>query len=315
MRRKGMRFGHYALDSVVGYGELGIVYRAADRETGETVALKVLRPHLSGDERVEELFLRGPTIASRVRHRNVAAVREIGTAEGKLYYAMEFVEGRPLAQVLHRQGLPLEERLRVLVRVARAVDHLHRCGVVHGDLKPSNILLAPGGEPKITDFESAVLRAQVGDGAAMALLQSGILCGTPPYLAPEVLRGEGSGFDPRRDVYALGVMAYRMAAGVMPYAASDLMALTAAKESEAPAMDLWDVTVAPRLEATIRRALMPDAAERWATADDFARAVEGYLRGARGLQPVAASARAEQPAAAGRRPLRLPQPINKAACL
>ncbi len=313
MWRKECRIGNYALERVVGYGELGIVYRARNRATRETVAVKVLRPHLSGNAGAEELFLRGPIIASQVRHDHIVGIREMGTAGSRLYYAMEYVDGRPLQHALPQGGLPLAARLRILAVVARGAHHLHGRGVVHNDLKPSNILLTAAGVPKITDFESATLRAPVAGRDAG--LGEGFLCGTPPYMAPEALRGAKGVFDPRRDVYALGVIAYRMVTGVLPYVAPDLIALMRAKEMPPPPMSLWNVPVEARLEATIRRALMPVPAERWGSVMEFAKAVEGYIRSAKlDAAPAAVSASAVKK----HRLLslaRLRRTIDRAACL
>jgi serine/threonine-protein kinase len=312
MWRKECRVGHYALERVIGYGELGIVYRARHRDTRETVAVKVLRPHLAKHAKAEELFLRGPIIASQIRNDHVVAVREMGTASGRLYYAMEYVDGQPLQHALHREGLPVAARMRVLADVARTVHHLHGRGVVHNDLKPSNILMTARGMAKITDFESAVLRAPAD--AKEAAMGEGFICGTPPYMPPEVLRGAKAEFDPRRDVYALGVMAYRMVTGVLPYVAPDLIALMRMKEMEPPPMSLFGVSVEARLESTIRRALMPVPAERWGSALEFAKAVEGYL----GVAKLAAPAAAATPGVRKHRLLslaRLRRTIDRAACL
>jgi serine/threonine-protein kinase len=278
MWRKEHRIGTFALERVIGYGELGIVYRAKNRATRETVAVKVLRPHLAGKTAVEELFLRSPIIASQIHHGNVVGIREMGTAAGRLYYAMEYVGGPPMQHVLHQDGMALKARLELLAAIARAAHHLHSRGVIHNDLKPSNILLTGAGEPKITDFEAATLRTQDGaEGAGGGAL----VCGTPPYMPPEALRGGRPVFDPRRDVYALGVIGYRMMTGMLPYVAPDLMALMRLKESEAPPMARWNPAVETRLDSTIRRAMMPVPAERWGSASDFARAVEGYIKSAK----------------------------------
>mgnify|MGYP000439317705 CR=1 FL=1 len=313
MWRKECRIGNYALERVIGYGELGIVYRARSRKSGETVAVKVLRPHLGGNAGAEELFLRGPIIASQIRHEHVVGVREMGTAGGRLYYVMEFVGGRPLQHALHQNGMPMAARLRLLADVARGVHHLHGRGVVHNDLKPSNILMTADGVPKITDFESATLRAPQGHRDAR--MGEGFLCGTPPYMAPESLRGAKAAFDPRRDVYALGVIAYRMVTGVLPYVAPDLIALMRMKEMEPPPMALWNVQVEARLESTIRRALMPVPAERWGSAMEFAKAVEGYLKSAK-LEDASAFTSAHSIKKHRLLSLaRLRQTIDRAACL
>ena len=312
MWRKECRIGNYSLDRVIGYGELGIVYRARHRATRETVAVKVLRPHLAKNAKAEELFLRGPIIASQVRHDHVVGIREMGTAAGRLYYAMEYVEGQPLHHALHREGMPMVARLRVLADVARTVHHLHGRGVVHNDLKPSNILMTARGTPKITDFESAALRTPAG-GPEVSMGE-GFLCGTPPYMPPETLRGAKAVFDPRCDVYALGVMAYRMVTGVLPYVAPDLIALMRMKDMDPPPMALFHVSVEARLESTICRALMPVPAERWGSAMEFAKAVEGYLKNAKLEQPASS-------AAAGVKKhrllslARLRRTIDRAACL
>ncbi len=312
MWRKECRIGNFALERVVGYGELGIVYRARHRRSGETVAVKVLRPHLGGNVGAEELFLRGPIIASQVRHGHVVGVKEMGTSNGRLYYAMEYVNGRPLQHALHQGGLSLGARLRILADVARAAHHLHGRGVVHNDLKPSNIMMTLAGDAKITDFESAALRSPAGRDPGLG---EGFLCGTPPYMAPESLRGTKAVFDPRRDVYALGIIAYRMVTGVLPYVAPDLIALMRMKEMEPPPMDLWNVSVEARLESTIRRALMPVPAERWGSAMEFAKAVEGYIRSAKLVKTSTAT-----PAHAVKKHRllslgRLRRTIDRAACL
>jgi serine/threonine protein kinase len=312
MWRKECRIGHFALERVIGYGELGIVYRARNRSTDETVAVKVLRPHLAGNAGAEELFLRGPVIASQLHHDRVVGIREMGTANSRLYYVMEFVDGKPLQHLLHRNGMGLAGRLRILSDVARTVHHLHARGVLHNDLKPSNILMTSTGAAKITDFESAVLREPPeGNDAAMG---EGFICGTPPYMPPEALRSAKADFDPRRDVYSLGVIAYRMASGVLPYVAPDMLALMRLKDMEPPPMSLFQVSVEARLESTIRRALMPVPADRWGSAMEFAKAIDGYIRSAK---PEATAPAAAAPVKKHRllSLARLRRTIDKAACL
>jgi serine/threonine protein kinase len=313
MWRKECRIGNFALERVIGYGELGIVYRARHRSTRETVAVKVLRPHLAGNTGAEELFLRGPVIASQIRHERVVGIREMGTAEGRLYYAMEYVDGKPLQHLLHRDGMPLVGRLRILSDVARTVHHLHGRGVIHNDLKPSNILMTSSGTAKITDFESAVLREPpAGDDAPMG---EGFLCGTPPYMPPESLRSAKADFDPRRDVYALGVVAYRMATGVLPYVAPDMLALMRLKDMDPPPMSLFNVSAEVRLEATIRRALMPVPAERWGSAMEFAKAIDGYIKGVKTLPAATPAASTGVKKHRLLSLARLRRTIDKAACL
>src|SRR5258708_12617278 len=131
---------------------MGVVYRAEDTSLRRTVALKFLPEHLASDLAVNERLRREARLASSLNHPNICTIYEVGEDSGEVFIAMEYVDGRPLSESIRAEGLPFETTLRYGRQLASALAHAHDHGVVHGDLKPSNIIITPGGDPKILDF-------------------------------------------------------------------------------------------------------------------------------------------------------------------
>jgi serine/threonine-protein kinase len=208
--RPGARLGPYTLEEVLGRGQVGTVFRAAGPH-GE-VALKILRAELAADASYRRRFEREGELAAGLDHPHLVPVVDHGEADGLPYLAAPLVPGGSLADRLEQGPLPLDELVRVVGHVASGLDALHRTGLLHRDVKPSNVLLAEGGAAALGDFGLAR-----GD-AHTILTQAGRVAGTADYLAPEAIRGEPLG--PRADVYALGCLAYECATGTPPFAAA-----------------------------------------------------------------------------------------------
>ena len=204
----GTTFAGYRVDAPVGRGGMGIVYRATDLSLGRPVALKLIAPELSENERFRARFLREPRLAASLDHPNVIPIYEAGEHEGQLYLAMRFVEGSDLKTVLEREGkLTPDRTVKVLGQVAGALDAAHRRALVHRDVKPANVLIDGEGHVYLTDF--GITKQLGGDST-----DTGRVVGTLDYLAPEQIRGEP--VDGRTDVYALGCLLYECLAGAPP---------------------------------------------------------------------------------------------------
>src|SRR5579883_63349 len=198
----GARFGRFEILSELGRGGYGAVFRARDTLSGQEVALKLLLSSVV-DERDIERFRREALVATRVRHPGIVPVLDAGTAEGKPFVSMGLVAGQPL----HKLELTLEDHVRVLVRVARAVGAAHKVGVIHRDLKPPNVIVNPKTQaPVVLDFGLAF------DERLTRLSRTGEIMGSPVWMAPETVRGDARP-DARLDVYALGLMLYSRLAG------------------------------------------------------------------------------------------------------
>jgi len=264
------RVGAFTLLEKLGGGGMGVVYRARQDRPARDVALKLLRA--GADAGAEELvrFHREADAAARLHHPNIAAVYEVGNADGQPYLAMEYVAGGDLRRTL--AGRPLEPMAaaRLTATLARAVHHAHERGVVHRDLKPANVLVAgPGVElPKITDFGLAALLNDTTGG----LTRSGQLIGTLAYLAPELAAGTAQPAAlPLADVYSLGAILYECMTGRPPF--------VAATDATTLAMVLHDEPVAPRrlipgvprdLETVALKCLVKNPARRYASAQGLA---------------------------------------------
>jgi len=224
---------NYELDREIGRGGMGIVYLARDRRLKRQVAIKVLPPELAFRGEIRTRFLREAETAAQLSHPNIVPIYSVDEREGLVFFVMAFVDGDNLAVRLHRDGpLPFDDARRYLVEVGRALAFAHERGVVHRDIKPDNILInREDGRVMVTDF--GIARA-VTDGADARLTATGMAIGTPAYMSPEQSMGERE-VDGRSDLYSLGVVAYQMLTGELPFNASSTPALLVKHISEVPA--------------------------------------------------------------------------------
>jgi eukaryotic-like serine/threonine-protein kinase len=285
----------YRVDRELGRGGMATVYLAHDLRHDRPVALKVFHPQLG--PALGERFLREIRVAARLGHPHILTVHDSGEADGLLWYTMPVVDGESLRQRIKREGpLPLEEAVRIGRSVAEALDFAHSQGVVHRDIKPENILLF-GNEPMVADFGIA-LAMDAADQER--LTQTGFSLGTPAYMSPEQALGDAR-IDRRTDIYSLGCVVYEMLAGEPPYTGPTPQAVVA-RRLTGPPPPLGAVRDVPEaLEQATHKALARNAADRYATGRDFARALAEAA-----ASPGATSfPRAEAQAARGR-PTRLP---------
>lgn len=228
--------GKYRIVEEIGRGGMGIVYKAEDTQLKRTVALKFLPPDSAADPVSKERFTQEARTASGLNHPNVCTIFEVGEAEAGPYIAMEYVEGRSLDALIPADGLPAGDVLRYAGQIVEGLRHAHGRGVIHRDLKASNVAITSEGRIKILDFGLAK-RFEAGElgqvtRSLASLTQDGLVAGTLPYLAPEVLHGQTA--DVRSDIWALGVVLYQMVSGRLPFEGRTGFALTSAILRDAP---------------------------------------------------------------------------------
>jgi Protein kinase domain len=223
----GATFAGYRVETLVGRGGMGVVYRATDLSLERPVALKLIAPELANDERFRARFLREPRLAAALDHPSVVPIYEAGEHEGQLYLAMRYVEGSDLKTLLERdEQLSPERSLSILAQIADALDAAHRRGLVHRDVKPGNVLLDEDGHAYLTDF--GISKQRGGEST-----DTGRVVGTLDYLAPEQIRGED--VDGRADCYALACVLYECLAGTPPFRRGTEAETLWAHMQEAPA--------------------------------------------------------------------------------
>ncbi|BCB91604.1 putative serine/threonine-protein kinase PknA [Phytohabitans suffuscus] len=270
MLRSGVSLDdRYRLEERVATGGMGDVWRATDLALGRTVAVKVLLPGLSADPGFAARFLAESRMLAAVRHPGVVQVYDRGECDlpdgtRAAYLVMEFVDGEPLSARLAREGrLPAAEAMRIVAEAARALDAVHAGGIVHRDVKPSNLLLRPDGSVVLLDFgvaRSAAVTSVTGTNAAVL--------GTALYMAPEQARREA--VSPATDVYALGAVAYHALAGQPPFVGDNPVAV-AMMHLDTPPPDL-PADVPPAVRAVVLRSLEKDPADRYRTGASLASA-------------------------------------------
>jgi serine/threonine protein kinase len=215
----GKTLAHYEIEGSLGEGGSGIVYRGRDLRLERQVAIKVLADVLRDDELAWARLLREARLASQLNHPHIAAIYDLGEEDGRAYIVMEYVEGLPLADLIPEGGMPLEQIERYAAQIAGALDFAHQQGVIHGDLKASNIIVTAEGNIKLLDFGLGRRIPRNGmaevTSSRLPLAEAGTAAGTLPYLAPEVLRGSPTNL--QSDVWALGVLLYQMATGELPF--------------------------------------------------------------------------------------------------
>jgi tRNA A-37 threonylcarbamoyl transferase component Bud32 len=277
----------YRIEQLLGRGGMGAVYRARDMRLDRQVAVKVVRPELLEDNDARRRFRREAQLVARLQHPGIVAIFDFGTlAGGGAYLVMELVRGEDLRRVLHREGrLEPARAVRVLAAVCAAIEAAHQEGVLHRDLKPENIVL-PGGdvEAKVLDFgvaklvEDRPIAAAADDGAEgyhATLTMAGTIVGTPAYMAPEQLRAEKPG--PRTDVFALGVIAYEMLCGELPFSRGALTDVVLAQARGAQPLSVRDAAIPAALDRAVLRALDMEPEGRPGSAQAFASEVVASL--------------------------------------
>jgi serine/threonine protein kinase len=259
----------YVLGRELGRGGMATVYLAQDVRHRRPVALKVLHPELAyalGADR----FLREIEVAANLTHPHILPLHDSGEAAGLLYYVMPYVEGESLRDRVNRETqLPVDEALQIAREVADALAYAHGQGVIHRDIKPENILLS-GGHALVADF--GIARA-LGQADAERLTETGIAVGTAAYMSPEQASGERN-VDGRSDVYSLGCVLYEMLAGEPPYTGPTAQAIIVKRFSDpVPSVQQLRPLVPEGLAHAVTKALAPVAADRFASAAEFVRAL------------------------------------------
>jgi serine/threonine-protein kinase len=260
----------YRPEELIGQGGMGVVYRARDLRLKRIVALKVMAPELAADERFRERFAREAELAMSLEHPNVVPIHDAGELDGRLYLVMRLVEGTDLRALLREEGA-LEPRraLAIVAQVAHALDAAHAKGLVHRDVKPSNVLLDRDEHVYLADFG---LTRSFGSTSST----DGPSVGTPAYLAPEQI--EGQEIDGRADVYSLGCLLYECLTGSPPFAASSRLAVAWAHlEEEPPSVTERRAELAPPIDAVVRKAMAKDPSDRYSTCGELATAAEAAL--------------------------------------
>jgi eukaryotic-like serine/threonine-protein kinase len=276
--------GRYRVTGVLGEGGMGVVY-IGEQQMGSTirkVAIKTLHPHLSKDPSVLARFHRECGTVAQLEHPNTIKFYDFGaTADGTLYIAMEFVRGQPLSEVIEKAGPLAPDRvLAIMKQVAGALDEAHAQGIIHRDLKPDNIILTDrAGQAdfaKVLDFGIAARTESADAQKEQKLTQQGMVLGTPPYMSPEQFTGKQ--LDRRSDVYSLGVMAYEMLTGRLPFdadtpwqwATQHMTAQPLPFEATAPS-----TSIPPTMRTAILRALSKDREERQGSSKEFFEQLSG----------------------------------------
>jgi serine/threonine-protein kinase len=268
-------FGQYELLSEIGRGGMGVVYKARQETLDRTVAVKmILSSHLASPEHVRR-FHSEARAAARLQHSNIVHIHEVGCLHGQHYFAMEYIAGQSLAQRLSRGPAAVPEAVRILAAVARAVDHLHRQNIVHRDLKPSNILLDDQQHPYVTDFGLAKVFEPGSQTTA-----TGVIAGTPSYMAPEQASGHGQPVGPAADVYSLGAILYELLTGQPPFRQdSPLDTLMDVLSREPTLPRRLNPSVPAGLELICLKCLAKSPAERYVSAAALAEDLERFARG------------------------------------
>ncbi len=260
------RIGPYELLSEIGRGSMSVVYRARHQDSGDVVALKVLKDSDAPNPNYLRRFQQEASAASRLSHPNIVTILDSGEKDGQYYIAMAVVEGITLDRALATNRLTLDQFVEVLEQVAHAVHHAHQHGIIHRDLKPANIILDAGGRPHVSDFGLAKT-----DHLEKAASQGGGSFGTPWYMSPEQVMGDVAGTDARSDIYALGVMLYEALTGRVPFPGNSVVQVYLGILNGAPTPPSQLNPRTPReLEAICVRALARDKERRQSTALEFA---------------------------------------------
>src|SRR5437016_4130609 len=272
----GAKLGPYEIQSLLGAGGMGEVYRARDARLDREVAIKVLPASLAADSSLRQRLEREAKAVSKLSHPHICTLHDIGNQDGVVFLVMELLDGETLEQRLSKGPLPTQQTMRYGAQIADALSKAHKLGFTHRDLKPANIMLTKSGA-KLMDFGLAKHSATAPLTTALSemtadqskLTGDGMLVGTFQYMAPEQLEGKEA--DARTDIFALGEVLYEMATGKPAFSGKSRASLIASiLTTEPPPMSQAQPLTPPSLERVVEKCLAKDPDERWESASDLA---------------------------------------------
>src|SRR5208282_295575 len=311
----GSKLGPYEIQSPLGAGGMGEVYRARDTRLDRIVAIKVLPSHLSSDPELKQRLEREAKAISALQHANICTLYDIGTQDGTDFLVMEYLEGQTLADRLAKGALPLDQVLKIGTEIAQALEKAHQQGIIHRDLKPANVMLTKAGA-KLMDFGLAKPKLSIGSqaigpftpstptmnlasltSAASPLTQKGSIVGTFQYMAPEVLQGAEA--DARSDLFSFGCVLYEMITGRRAFEGkSQLSVFTAILEKDPEPVSVSQPLAPAMLDRVVRACLAKDPADRFQSAHDIAMDLR-WMMDSEANEPANASGRFNLSWAAG----------------
>lgn len=271
--------GKYRILSQLGQGGMGTVYRAEHVMLGRVDAVKIIRPDVAKSQEAMHRFLREAKLASSINHPNAVVIHDFGEAENGIFYlAMEFIEGKPLDEVIKAESpMPTERAVRIAKQIAAALDAAHRISIVHRDLKPENVLLLANDVVKVVDF--GIAKSIDGNENGKSVTKAGFVIGTPKYMSPEQVMGEP--VDGRSDIYSLALVTYELFTGMPPFPSVSPQAQMVYRVSE-PAVSMNRIragfSVPVEIDQVVMRGLERFPAARQQSAGAFAEELEAAFR-------------------------------------
>ncbi|MCK4556703.1 MAG: protein kinase, partial [Candidatus Aminicenantes bacterium] len=253
----------YELIEELGVGGMGRVYKVFDKKIKEEVALKILKPEITADEKTIERFSNELKFARKITHKNVGRMYDLNEEEGTHYITMEYIAGEDLKSTINRVGqLSIGKSISISKQVCEGLVEAHRLGVVHRDLKPSNIMVDKEGNSRIMDF--GIARSLKAKG----ITREGVMIGTPEYMSPEQI--EALDVDQRSDIYSLGIILYEMLTGQLPFKAETPLGIAMKHKSETPKSPrALNTQIPEELSAVILKCMEKDKAKRYQSAEEL----------------------------------------------
>ena len=280
------QLGKYQLDTLLGQGGMGAVYRSFHPVLNRPVAVKVMLGSLAADPQAEQRFMREAQVVAGLSHPGIVNILDVDVSDGRPYIVMEYLAGGSLADRLRAGPMPIAQALQLAVPLADALDYAHRQGLVHRDLKPANVLLRPDGSPVLADFGLA--RLAQADSAAQ-ITATGAVLGTLAYMAPEQFSGQPT--DARADVYSFGVMLYELCTGRLPFNGDSAQLMYGHLQLPPPAPRLARPDLPEALERLLLAMLSKEPAWRPQSMAEVAAALRAIERGDAAVGPTIALAR------------------------